>query len=153
MARRETYWLARRQNVEGPAAARARSRAACRGGERARRSESTYAQLVDMMSRIVAHNRLHDGSLRWLARKRVLRAGNRPNKTQRVEGNALVPDFLRSLGSATSNVANKSVMRVAEWTIAARRAMLHSAQMKYRYFVPECCKQNAIFSGTSHQNR
>ena len=62
-ARRETHWLARRQNVEGPAAARARSRAACRGGERARRSESTYAQLVDMMSRIVAHNRLRDGSL------------------------------------------------------------------------------------------
>ena len=63
MARRETHWLARRQNVEGPAAARARSRAACGGGERARRSESTYAQLVDMMSRIVAHNRLRDGSL------------------------------------------------------------------------------------------
>ena len=41
----------------------ARSRAAYRGGERARRSESTYAQLVDMMSRIVAHNRLSDGSL------------------------------------------------------------------------------------------
>ena len=46
----------------GPAAARARSRAACGGGERARRSESTYAQLVDMISRIVAHNRLLDGS-------------------------------------------------------------------------------------------
>ena len=27
------------------------------------RSESTYAQLVDMMSKIVAHNRLRDGSL------------------------------------------------------------------------------------------
>ena len=33
------------------------------GGERAHRSESTYAQQVDMMSRIVAHNRLRDGSL------------------------------------------------------------------------------------------
>ena len=51
------------QNVEGPAAALARSRAACGGGERARRSESTYAQLIDMMSRMVAHNRLRDGSL------------------------------------------------------------------------------------------
>ena len=51
------------KNYEGPAAARARSRAACGGGERARRSESTYAQQVDMMSRIVAHNRLRDGSL------------------------------------------------------------------------------------------
>ena len=59
----ETHWLARRQNVEGPAAARARSRAACGGGERARRSESTYSQLVVMMSRIVAHKRLRDGSL------------------------------------------------------------------------------------------
>ena len=29
----------------------------------ARRSESTYAQQVNMMSRIVAHNRLRDGSL------------------------------------------------------------------------------------------
>ena len=27
------------------------------------------------------------------------------------------------------------------------------AQMKYQYFVPECCKQNANFSGASHQNR
>ena len=40
-------------------------------------------------------------------------------------------------------------MRYAEWTITARRAVLRLAQMKYRYFVPECCKQNAIFSGTS----
>ena len=51
-------------NVEGPAAARARSGAACGGGERARQSDSTYAQLVDMMSRIVAHNGLRDGSTR-----------------------------------------------------------------------------------------
>ena len=46
------------ENVEGTAAARARSRAACRAGERVRRSKSTYAQLVDMQSRIVEHNRL-----------------------------------------------------------------------------------------------
>ena len=44
-------------------AARARSRSACGSGERARRSERTYAQQVDMMSRIAAHNRLRDGSL------------------------------------------------------------------------------------------
>ena len=40
----------------------ARSRAACGCGERACRSEGTYAQLVNM-SRIVTHNRLPDGSL------------------------------------------------------------------------------------------
>ena len=42
---------------------RAGSCAASGGGERARRSDSTYAQLVDMISRIVARNRLRDGSL------------------------------------------------------------------------------------------
>ena len=31
----------------------------------------------------------------------------------------------------------------AEWTITARSAVLRLAQMKYRYFVPECCKQVA----------
>ena len=61
--------------------------------------------------------------------------------------------FSRSLGSATSSEANKSAMRRAEWTIAARRAVLRLAQIKYRYFVSERCKQNAIFSGTSHQNK
>ena len=61
--------------------------------------------------------------------------------------------FSRSLGSATSSEANKSAMRRAEWTIAARRAVLRLAQIKYRYFVWERCKQNAIFSGTSHQNK
>ena len=55
-----------RQNVEGPAAT-------CGGGARgptlhvavanARTEVSTYAQQVDMMSRIVAHNRLRDDSL------------------------------------------------------------------------------------------
>ena len=40
----------------------------------------------------------------------------------------------------------------AEWTITARQALLHLVQMKSRYFVTEHCKQNAIFSGTSHQN-
>ena len=44
-------------------AARARSRAACGGGEHARQSESTYAQQVDVTSKIVVHNRLRDGSL------------------------------------------------------------------------------------------
>ena len=40
----------------------------------------------------------------------------------------------------------------AEWTITARQALLHLAQVEYQYFVPKCCKQNAIFSGISHQN-
>ena len=53
----------------------------------------------------------------------------------------------RSLGSWTSN----KLLRAK--TIIARQAVLHLAQMKYRYFVQECCKQNAIFSDTSHQNR
>ena len=64
-ARRETHWLPHRQNVEGPAVACARSRAACGGGERVRQGENTYAQMVDMnhmMSIIVAHDRLRDGS-------------------------------------------------------------------------------------------
>ena len=52
---------------------------------------------------------------------------------------------------AASNEANKSAMLRAEWTITTRRAVLRLAQMKYRYFVPECYKENAIFSGTSHQ--
>ena len=94
----------------------------------------------------------------WLTRKRDLRAGNRPSKNQRVQGETSIVqsiqlDFLRSLGSATSNEANKSAMRRAEWTITARRAVLRLAQMKHRYFVPERCKQIAIFSDTSHPNR
>ena len=64
--------------------------------------------------------------------------------------------FLRSLGSAAFNEANKSAMLRTEGTITASRAVLRLAQMKYQYFVPEHwehCKQNAIFSGTSFQNR
>ena len=61
--------------------------------------------------------------------------------------------FSRSPGSTTSNEAIKSAMLCAEWTIATRWAVLRLAQMKYGFFVPERCKQNAIFSGTSHQNR
>ena len=58
-----------------------------------------------MMSKIVTHNR----------------AGNRPSKNQRVQGEILNVQliqlgFLRSLGSATLNEANKSVMLHAEWT-------------------------------------
>ena len=60
--------------------------------------------------------------------------------------------FSCSLGATTANVPYKSAMRCAEWTITARRALLCLAQMKYRYFFPERCKQNASFSGTSHQN-
>ena len=61
--------------------------------------------------------------------------------------------FSRSLGSEISNEANKSAMLNAEWTIAAHSAVLHLPKMKYQYFVSGCCKQNVIFSGTSHQNR
>ena len=44
-------------------------------------------------------------------------------------------------------------MLLVEWTITACQAALCFAQMKDQYFVPEHCKQNAIFLGTSHQNR
>ena len=45
--------------------------------------------------------------------------------------------FSRSLGSTTSNEANKSAMLRAEWTMTAGQGVLRLAQMKYRYFVPE----------------
>ena len=53
--------------------------------------------------------------------------------TQRVEGEismvqSIQLGFSRSLGSATSNEANKSAMRRAEWTSTARRAVLRLAQ-------------------------
>ena len=41
-------------------------------------------------------------------------------------------------------------MRRAEWTLL-RAELCSVAKMKYRYFVPERCKHNAIFF--SHQNR
>ena len=123
------------QNVEGPAASRTVSRTACGSGEHARQSESTYAQLVDMMSRVVAHKRLRDGLLENL-RFRVLRAENQVSKTERVEGKISIVqsiqlDFLRSLGSATSNETSKRVMLRAEWTITASPVVLRLAQMKY----------------------
>ena len=95
-------------------------------------------------------------SAEW--RKCYLRAGNRPSKNQSVQveisiAQSIQLDFLRSLGSTTSNEANKSAMLRSEWTITTRQAVLRLAQMKYRYFVPERCKQNAIFSDTFHQNR
>ena len=94
----------------------------------------------------------------WLTRKLYLRAGDQPSKPQHVEGEILISQsiqlgFSRSLGSAISNEANKSAMWRAERTIAARSAVLRLAQIKYRYFVSEHCKQNAVFSGTSHQNK
>ena len=42
--------------------------------------------------------------------------------------------FLLSLGSRTSNEANKSTILQAEWIITVHRAVLRLAQMKYRYF-------------------
>ena len=60
--------------------------------------------------------------------------------------------FSRSPGRATSNEPDKRVMLCSEWTITACLAVLHLAQMKYPFFLPELCKQNAIFSVFSHQN-
>ena len=105
------------------------------------------------MSRIVALNRLRDGSL-----ENATCARGTDRAKLNVEGEISVLQstqlgFSRSLGSATTNEANKSTMLRAEWTITVRRAVLRLAQMKHRYFVPERCNQIAIFSGTSHQNR
>ena len=140
----------RRQNVGGPATARALSRAASGGGERAHRSESTYVQLVDMMSRIVTHNRLRDGSFENATCARGT-ASTDPAKLSVWRGKSRLFSrcFSRLLGSATSNELNKSATLCAEWTITAHRAVLCMAQMKYRYFRT----RNAIFSGTNHQNR
>ena len=99
------------------------------------------------------------------SKTRLARGGPGPTKQTSTRGGGFPPrlkieifqsiqlGFSRSLGSATSNEANKSAMRRAEWTIAARRAVLRLAQIKYRYLVPERCKKNAIFSGTNHQNK
>ena len=95
-ARRETTWHLYSQNVEGPAAPLSLSSAACGCCERARQSDSKNAQLFDMMSRIVAHDRLLDGSIK--------NAGNRQSKNQCVEGKISIVQsiqlgFSRSLGS------------------------------------------------------
>ena len=103
-----------------------------------------------MMSRIVVHNRLPDGSL-----ENTTVCGEQTKQNSAHGGRNLdcSVDFSSVSGSATSNEANKSAMRREEWAITARQAVFRLAQMKYRYFVPEDCKQNAIFSGSSHQNR
>ena len=85
--------------------------------------------------------------------------GNQQSKHHSVEGEISIVQsiqhgFLLSLGSQTSIEANKSTMLRAEWTITASQAVICLAQMKYRYFVSERCKQNSIFQvqGTaSHQ--
>ena len=133
------------QNVEEPVEAHARSRAACCSGYHARRSESTYAQLVDIMSTIIGLSRLIGQGCVMAHSKTQPEHWEKPSKTQRVEREisifqAIQLCFSRSLGSATFNGANKSVMLLAEWTITARQAVLCLAQMKYLYFVPECCK-------------
>ena len=61
--------------------------------------------------------------------------------------------FSRSLGSATSNEANKSAMWRAEWTrtiAAARSAVLRWAQIKYRYF--EITSNYDVITGVTIRN-
>ena len=48
---------------------------------------------------------------------------------------------------------NLSTVLCAGLITTERQAVLCLAQMNYWYFVPELCKQTAIFSGASHQNR
>ena len=57
-----------------------------------------------------------------------MQAGNQQNINQRVEGEISMVQliqlgFLLSLGSATSNEANKSVMWGAEWTVTEHRVL------------------------------
>ena len=60
--------------------------------------------MVDRMSRIVAHNRLRDGSL-----EPELSAGNRQSKTQRVEGKSrLLGDIARFLPFTKNESSNES---------------------------------------------
>ena len=106
--------------------------------------------MTSLFARIITRNRLSDGS--------DLCAGKLLGPKKTFGGETLIVQliqlcFLHSLGSATSNKANMSTMLRAEWIIFACRAMLHLAKMKYQNFIPESCKQNAIFSGTSHQDR
>ena len=102
-----------------------------------------------MMSRITAHK----GCV--MAHSKTLPArGEQTEQNSTSEGGNLDCSvhsasrfgFLCSLGSATSNEATKSAMWSAERNITAHRAVLCLSEMKYQYFVPECCKQNAIFS-------
>ena len=77
-------------------------------------------------------------------------AGNQSSQNQRVEGEISIVQsiqlgFLLSLGSVTSNEANKSAMWRAEWTITVRQAVLSLAQIKYQYFDPERCKAEHNF--------
>ena len=80
----------------------------------ARAEVRAYSQLVDMMSRIVAHNMLRDGSLENATCAR----GTDQAKLNAAGGNldCSVDSawFFGSLGSATSNGANKSAMLRAE---------------------------------------
>ena len=91
----------------------ARSRTECGGGERARRRESTYAQLVDMMSTTVAHNRLRDGSLENATCVRVTNQA-KLNAWRGKSRSFSQLGFSRSLDSATSNKANESAMLRAD---------------------------------------
>ena len=95
---------------------------------RAPKKEHVYTTCrYDVKTRVVAHNRLRDGSLE--------NATCQLSKNQRVEGKTSIVQsiqlgFSLSLGSATSNKANKSAMLRTEWTITARQAALRLAQMK-----------------------
>ena len=61
--------------------------------------------------------------------------------------------FSLSLPSAVTHEAYESGCRRAERAIAERRAMFHLGEMAGRHFVPENCKQTAIFSATNDRKR
>ena len=80
------------------------------------------------MSRIVAHNTLPGGSLE----NATCALGTNQSKLHVWREISIVQSiqlgFSRSLGSMTSNEANKRVMLHTEWTISASLAVLRLAQ-------------------------
>ena len=101
-------------------AARAWSRAARGGGERASWSESTYTQLVDMMSRITAHKGCVMAHSKTLPAREEQTEQNSTSEGGNLDfsvDSASLFGFSCSLGSVTSNEATKSAMWSAEWNI------------------------------------
>ena len=131
-ARTETHRLAHSQNVVGPAAECSLSSAACGSCKSVCQSESTYAQRVDLMSRIVTHNRLRDDSLENATCARRTQLFLTSKKLRVGKSTQIQLGFSRSPGSVTSNEANKSAMLRTEWSITARQAVFHSVQKKYQ---------------------
>ena len=121
----------------------------CGGGECAGLSESTCAHLVDMMSRMVVHNRLRDETrpARWdqTEQNSTNGGGNLDNSVD----SAWFLALNRQCDIKWSQEERDTARRVDHHSVL--KTVLRLAQMKYRYFVPEWIKQNAIFSSINHK--